>query len=76
MLRARVSSIPIMAVGAAWRTAVTAAATRIRCTVPHARSCSPATSLIARFVAVTAAVTFTRSRVVSRDLAGSCAQIG
>ena len=73
-LRARVSSMPIIDVGAACPTTSTAAATRIRCTVPHAMSCSAATSLIARFVVHTAPATFTRNRPVNLDRAGSWEQ--
>src|SRR5665647_1023131 len=69
--RARVSSMPIIVVGAACPSAATAVATRMRCTVHHATPNSPATSLIARFVAVTAALTLARSRVVNRDRAGT-----
>ena len=37
--------------------------------------CSPATSLTARFVVVTAAATFTFRRVVTRARAGNCAVV-
>src|SRR5450631_1406213 len=45
----------------------------MRCTVHHATPYSPPTSLIARLVVVTAALTLLRSRVVSRDRAGTWA---
>ena len=70
-LRARVSSMPIIVVGAACPSTWTAVATRMRCTVHHATPYSPPTSLIARLVAVTAALTLVRSRLVSRERAGT-----
>jgi hypothetical protein len=55
-LRGRVSSIPIIVVGAACPRTSAAALTKIRCTVHQTIPWSFATSLIARFV-VTAALT-------------------
>ena len=72
MLRARVSSIPIMVVGAACLSRSAAARTRMRCTVPQAMPWSLATSLTARFVVVTAAVISTVSRLVTRTRTGNC----
>ena len=74
-LRALVSSIPIIDVGAACPRTSAAALTRIRCTVHHAIPWSLATSLTARFVVVTAAQTFTFRRVVTRARAGSWALV-
>lgn len=72
-LRARVSSIPIIAVGTAGPAAAAAASTRIRWAVAHAIPHSAATSLTARFAPATAAPTRSRSLVVTRERAGSCA---
>lgn len=70
-LRARVSSIPIIVVGAACPRTSAAALTKIRCTVYQAIPWSFTSSLIARFVVVTAALTFTFNRVVTRARAGA-----
>jgi len=72
-LRARVSSIPIIAVGAARHATPAAASTRIRWVVHHAIPHSAATSLTARFATATATPTRSRSLVVTRERAGSCA---
>jgi len=69
--RVRVSSIPIIVVNSGGANSSTAAATKIRCTVAHAKSNSAPTSDIARLVVTTAAATLTRSRAVSRARAGS-----
>ena len=69
----RVSSIPIIAVGAAGHATAAAASTRIRWAVHHAIPHSAATSLTARFAPATAAPTRSRSLVVTRERAGSCA---
>ena len=74
-LRARVSSIPIMVVGAAGPSASAAAATSTRWTVHHATPWSLSTSLIARFVVLTASLIFVRNRAVSRARVGSCTRV-
>ena len=69
----RVSSIPIIAVGAAGHATAAAARTRIRWAVHHAIPHSAATSLTARFAPATATPTRSRSLVVTRERARSCA---
>ena len=63
----------IIAVGAAGHATAAAASTRIRWAVHHAIPHSAATSLTARFAPATAAPTRSRSLVVTRERAGSCA---
>ena len=70
-LRERVSSMPSMLVSAGGPRVLTAVATRMRWTVAQPMPCSAATSLMARLLLVTAALTCTRNLLVNRDLDGS-----